>query len=162
MGDIPNCTTWGYWTPIVLVLPNGKRAAGHELIVAGEGGLQVVNGHVHARGQILQRVGLHVHVLVPAWANHAQLVHGCIGEGHKMAEAAGAQMASTVAAALMSVILPEVASSKRQPITAPSGSLMRAVARRPQRVSTPSSPSFAAAASCSPTAPSCSRRLATP
>ena len=25
MGDIPNCTTWGYWTPIVLVLPNGKR-----------------------------------------------------------------------------------------------------------------------------------------
>ncbi len=29
---------------------------------------------------------------LPAWANHAQLVHGCIGEGHKMAEAAGAQM----------------------------------------------------------------------
>lgn len=25
MGDVPNCTTWGYWTPIVLVLPNGKR-----------------------------------------------------------------------------------------------------------------------------------------
>ena len=25
MGDIPNCTTWGYWTPVVLVLPNGKR-----------------------------------------------------------------------------------------------------------------------------------------
>ena len=25
MGDIPNATTWGYWTPIVLVLPNGKR-----------------------------------------------------------------------------------------------------------------------------------------
>ncbi|MBQ3105934.1 MAG: FAD-dependent oxidoreductase [Eggerthellaceae bacterium] len=25
MGDIPNATTWGYWAPIVLVLPNGKR-----------------------------------------------------------------------------------------------------------------------------------------
>lgn len=25
MGDIPNCTTWGYWAPAVLVLPNGKR-----------------------------------------------------------------------------------------------------------------------------------------
>jgi len=25
MGDIPNCTTWGYWTPIVMVLPDGKR-----------------------------------------------------------------------------------------------------------------------------------------
>ena len=25
MGDIPNATTWGYWTPLVLVLPNGKR-----------------------------------------------------------------------------------------------------------------------------------------
>lgn len=25
MGDIPKCTTWGYWTPIVMVLPNGKR-----------------------------------------------------------------------------------------------------------------------------------------
>lgn len=25
MGDIPNATTWGYWVPIVLVLPNGKR-----------------------------------------------------------------------------------------------------------------------------------------
>ncbi|WP_160213524.1 FAD-dependent oxidoreductase [Adlercreutzia aquisgranensis] len=25
MGDIPNCTTWGYWTPVLLVLPNGKR-----------------------------------------------------------------------------------------------------------------------------------------
>ena len=25
MGDIPNATTWGYWAPLVLVLPNGKR-----------------------------------------------------------------------------------------------------------------------------------------
>ena len=25
MGDLPNATTWGYWTPLVLVLPNGKR-----------------------------------------------------------------------------------------------------------------------------------------
>ncbi|MBR2835929.1 MAG: FAD-binding protein [Coriobacteriales bacterium] len=25
MGDIPNATTWGYWAPMVLVLPNGKR-----------------------------------------------------------------------------------------------------------------------------------------
>lgn len=25
MGDLPNATTWGYWTPMVLVLPNGKR-----------------------------------------------------------------------------------------------------------------------------------------
>lgn len=25
MGDLPNVTTWGYWVPMVLVLPNGKR-----------------------------------------------------------------------------------------------------------------------------------------
>ena len=25
MGDVPNATTWGYWAPLVLVLPNGKR-----------------------------------------------------------------------------------------------------------------------------------------
>lgn len=25
MGDLPNVTTWGYWVPLVLVLPNGKR-----------------------------------------------------------------------------------------------------------------------------------------
>lgn len=25
MGDLPNATTWGYWVPMVLVLPNGKR-----------------------------------------------------------------------------------------------------------------------------------------